>query len=72
MEMENKLDELYHIYFILYFFAIIYIMERYLKQKLKKKEFKFGHFIISPKYQEFYYILKKKTKNIPLKYMEGY
>ena len=65
--MENKLDELYHIYFILYFFVIIYIIERYLKQKVKKKEFKFGNFIISPKYQEFYYIFKKKDKKYSFK-----
>ena len=61
--MENTIKILYITNFLLYIIAIIYLIGKYLKKKLKKK-YKFGYYIASPKIKHLYYIFKKKMENI--------
>ena len=57
----NGLSQIYEMCFLLYLFISIFLIGLYLDKKLKKKEYKYGYYALSPSHKNLTYIFIKKN-----------
>ena len=79
MEIEDEVNKIFTMFLVMYFLIVILIIENFLRKK-NSKELGYGHFILSPECQDFFYVFKKNGEKyyfkiygkiyIKLKYFE--
>ena len=71
MEIEDEVNKIFTMFLVMFFLIVILIIENFLRKK-SSKELGYGHFILSPECQDFFYVFKKMVKNTILRFMGKY